>query len=44
MRMVKKKVVEEEQSTKYMFSNFFPKIVPFTRYVAKYGTASLATS
>jgi hypothetical protein len=43
MRVVKKKVVEEEQNTNFMFSNFFPKIVPVMRYVAKYGTARLAT-
>jgi hypothetical protein len=26
-----------------MFNNFFPKIVPFMRYVEKYGTARQAT-
>ena len=39
MRNVSDDSGRENQNTHYTFNNFFPKIVPFMRYVGKYGTA-----
>jgi hypothetical protein len=32
-----------EKNIHFMWNNFFPKILPFTRYVEKYGTAKQTT-
>jgi hypothetical protein len=43
MRNVADKRFTENQNTRFVFNTFFPKHVPFIRYVAKYGTARQAT-
>jgi hypothetical protein len=42
-RNVANKSSRENQNTHFIFSNVFPKVVPFMRYVEKYGTAVQAT-
>jgi hypothetical protein len=43
MRNVSEKSCRGKRNTHFIFSNFFPKMVPFMRYVEKYGTARQAT-
>ena len=43
MRHVSDKSCRDNQNTHFMLNNFFPKIVPFMRYVEKYGRARQAT-
>jgi hypothetical protein len=44
MRNFAHKSCRENQNTHFVFSNFFPKIVPFMRKVEKHGRARQATN
>jgi len=43
MSNVSDKICTENQNTHFVFSNFFPKIVPFMRKCGKYCRAGQAT-
>jgi hypothetical protein len=43
IRNLTHKICIENQNTHFITDTFFPQIVPFMRYVQKYGTARQAT-